>query len=227
MRKGSHQSEEAKQKISKSMIEVRKTINPMKGRTGDKHPNYGKPMSEEQKKKLSEAHKGKPSNRKGAVLSEETKKKISDSKKGSIPWNKGLKTGKSISPGVGGSGTWYEKSDGNNIWLRSEFELRVAIKLDELNIPWEYEPKAFDLGDSYYHPDFLINNTIWWEVKGKYPANKEKVIKFLYLYPYEDIKIMYERDIIMLEKLNEKNYNDVIKIGTEIKQVNFTKVNGD
>lgn len=32
---------------------------------------------------------------------------------------------------------------------------------------------------------------------------------------------------IMLEKLNENNYNDIIKIGTEIKQFNFTKVKGD
>ena len=40
--------------------------------------NKGKPMSEEQKKKLSEANKGKPSNKKGIPLSEETRRKISE-----------------------------------------------------------------------------------------------------------------------------------------------------
>ena len=39
-------------------------------------------MSEEVKKKLSEAHKGKPSWNKGKTLSEETKKKLSESRKG-------------------------------------------------------------------------------------------------------------------------------------------------
>lgn len=65
-------------------------------------------MSEETRKKMSDAKKGKTSNRKGVKLSEETKEKIrkanlgkhlseetkrklSNSKKGHIPWNKGLK----------------------------------------------------------------------------------------------------------------------------------------
>ena len=51
MRKGSHQSKEAKQKISKSMIEVRKTINPMKGRTGERHQNFGKHWNAEVRKR--------------------------------------------------------------------------------------------------------------------------------------------------------------------------------
>lgn len=46
-------------------------------------------MSDEMKKKLSEAKKGKPSPRKGKKLSEETKKKISQANKGNQAWNKG------------------------------------------------------------------------------------------------------------------------------------------
>ena len=42
----------------------------------------GKPMSEESKKKLSEAHKGKSVWNKGKKLSEETKKKLSETHKG-------------------------------------------------------------------------------------------------------------------------------------------------
>lgn len=58
------------------------------GLRGEKHPSYGKPShmlgkkhTEETRKKLSDAAKGKKS-RLGAVLSEETKRKISESQKG-------------------------------------------------------------------------------------------------------------------------------------------------
>lgn len=44
--------------------------------------NKGKQFSDEHKKKLSEAHKGKPAWNKGKSTSEETKKKMSEAKKG-------------------------------------------------------------------------------------------------------------------------------------------------
>lgn len=50
-------------------------------------------MSDEQKQKLSEAHKGKPSSFKGCKHTEEAKLANSEKHKGKIPWNKGLKTG--------------------------------------------------------------------------------------------------------------------------------------
>ncbi len=46
--------------------------------------NYGRKLSDEHRKKLSEAHKGKK-------LSDEHKKKLSDAKKGNKAWNKGKK----------------------------------------------------------------------------------------------------------------------------------------
>jgi group I intron endonuclease len=49
---------------------------------GNKHPNFGKAMSEEQKFKISEAQKGKNHRMFGRHLSEETKVKISKSNKG-------------------------------------------------------------------------------------------------------------------------------------------------
>lgn len=50
----------------------------------------GQKMTDEQRKRLSEAHKGKPSSRKGVTLSDDTKKKISQSHKGQKAWNKGI-----------------------------------------------------------------------------------------------------------------------------------------
>lgn len=49
----------------------------------------GRIVSEETKKKISRANKGKPSWIKGKHLSEETKKKLSAAKKGKPTWNKG------------------------------------------------------------------------------------------------------------------------------------------
>jgi len=68
---------------------------------GDKNHSYGKSLSEEHKKKLSEAGKNKvfseetrkklSEKNKGRTLSEETKRKISQSREGNVPWNKGKK----------------------------------------------------------------------------------------------------------------------------------------
>ena len=49
---------------------------------GVNHWTYGKPRSEETKRKISEAKKGRPSNRKGVKLSAEICKRIGDSKRG-------------------------------------------------------------------------------------------------------------------------------------------------
>ena len=53
--------------------------------------NKGKKMSEETKKKIAEAHKGKPSGNKGKHFSEETKKKMSEEHKGEKNYNYGKK----------------------------------------------------------------------------------------------------------------------------------------
>lgn len=52
------------------------------GKTLPHGPNKGKHFSEETKRKLSEAHKGRVSNRKGCKLSDETKRKLSEAHKG-------------------------------------------------------------------------------------------------------------------------------------------------
>lgn len=46
--------------------------------TGENHPFYGKQHTDESKKKMSKSKKGGTSNRKGAILTEETKKKMSE-----------------------------------------------------------------------------------------------------------------------------------------------------
>lgn len=72
--------------------------------------NKGIPMSEEQKKKLSEAHKGKPSGRKGMKLNDEWRKKLSEAHKGKPSGRKGVKLSeesrRKISESLKGRDTW-------------------------------------------------------------------------------------------------------------------------
>ena len=60
----------------------------------EKHPMLGKHHSEESKKKMSNAKKGKPSHNKGKPMSEETKKKLSEAKKGLLSGEKNPMFGK-------------------------------------------------------------------------------------------------------------------------------------
>lgn len=232
VKKGSKMSEESKKKISDRMKEVRKEIpNPMSGRTGELHHNFGKHWDEETRKKMSDAKKGKPSTFKGKRHTEEAKQKNSDAHKGKIAWNKGLKTGphtkehnQHIADGVlkypKGKGQWYTKLDGNDVWMRSSFEIRVATALDNLNISWEYEPACFSLENRNYHPDFLIDGKIWWEVKGWIDdISASKLMKFSEIYPDENIKIIFNESIEELEDIsNGTSFKDISELGITFKQ---------
>ena len=73
--------------------------------TGEQNSRYGKPMSEETRRKLSESHKGKH-------LSEEHRKNVSASLKGKVPWNKGKhlseETRRKLSESLKGKNTWLK-----------------------------------------------------------------------------------------------------------------------
>lgn len=222
MKKGSHQTEEAKKRISEKISKIRKEYNPMTGRTGELHPNFGKHWSEEVRKKMSASHKGKPSTFKGKHHTEEAKRKNSEAHKGKIAWNKGMKFDNPIPHRVGGIGQYYICTDGSIIWLRSSYEVRVAKKLDELGIHWKYEPKSFDIGDHYYRPDFLIENKIWWEVKGwMQESDRMKLIKFAQYFPNENIRVIYINEIKQMEELNHNdNYLEtLLDLGIEINNI--------
>ncbi|MFT4922162.1 MAG: replication factor C small subunit [Haloarculaceae archaeon] len=66
--------------------------------------------------------------------------------------------------------------------VRSDWEYEVAKSLQSAGIEYEYEPE-FELSDSVFHPDFLIDDTVV-EVKGvaKLWGQTEKVEEFLETY---------------------------------------------
>ena len=70
-------TEEAKKNVRKNNPVTKGKKNGMYGRKGIKHPNYGKHLSEETKKKMSEKLKGHVSWNKGIKYTEEQKNKIS------------------------------------------------------------------------------------------------------------------------------------------------------
>lgn len=60
------------------------------------------------------------------------------------------------------------------IKYRSRTEARWAVFLDELRVPYAYEPEGFDLGGEWYLPDFWLPSAgVWFEVKGVAPNERE------------------------------------------------------
>ena len=59
--------------------------------------------------------------------------------------------------------------------FRSRLEARWAVFFDTLDVPWEYEPKDFNLGDlGRYLPDFRLPwQEFWVEVKCPAPSGEE------------------------------------------------------
>jgi len=106
--KGLKRSEETKQKISKAL--TGKFI-------GSQSPMYGYSPSKETRRKMSEAKKGKPSNRKvkkSGPLSEETKRKMSEAHKGIPSWNKGKKMSEEFKRKMRDTTLRYWRKNANN-----------------------------------------------------------------------------------------------------------------
>lgn len=63
--------------------------------------------------------------------------------------------------------------------FRSRREARWAVFMDHLQIPYQYEPEGFDLGETgRYLPDFLVYpnapGAFWLEIKGRSPDLEDR-----------------------------------------------------
>ena len=206
-------SEETKRKISENHADI----------SGIKNPFYGKKHSEESKKKLSLSHKGQIAWNKGKrdIYSEETKRKMSEAKKGKKigPFSekarqniskskKGTKNpmygikGKNA-PAYGKRNLKLYMIEYNGVMMRSGWEKLYAEYLDKNNIKWQYEPTTFDLGNSTYTPDFYLDyENKYIEIKGyltDYAKNKMR--RFKRKYPDINFEILKFKQLRKLKIL--------------------------
>lgn len=64
----------------------------------------------------------------------------------------------------------------NGIEYRSRTEARWAVFFTTLNIPFDYEPEAFAIGDTGYLPDFFLPlQNCYVEIKGTDPTEQEQI----------------------------------------------------
>lgn len=104
-----------------------------------------------------------------------------------------------------------------NIYMRSSWELIFAKWLDESNICWEYEPKAFPVCYTYngqfkqgtYRPDFYLPKlNLWIEVKGWW--RDDALFKFnAFLSQYADLKVK----LITIKNFDKSNWMKIIEGG--------------
>lgn len=111
-------------------------------------------------------------------------------------------------------GQYFYHPDGRRIWLRSSYETKVANILTKVGIRWIYE-MPIDLHNRIYHVDFyLYDYDIYFEIKGWWQGiAKENILSCFELYPKMNLRILYEYDIINLNKMIDNN-----------KEIEFNKV---
>lgn len=115
--KGRKHSEKTKRKISEAKKGM---LNPMFGKIGNKHPNFGKKLSKETKQKLSEINKGKKH-------TEESKRKMSERKKGK-------KLSKETIQKLSKPIYQYDKNGTKLAYFKSMREAGKIFKIDETSI---------------------------------------------------------------------------------------------
>lgn len=172
---------------------------------GNKHYLFGKHLSKKQKKKISLHH----ANVKGINNGNYKHGKHCNN-------NKCIDCGKEIDyrskrcylcQGKNNRGKnhyFYGKIAQHGLWgqykdikMRSSYEVKFAQFLDLSGIKYKYEPKAFDLGNTTYTPDFYIPEwDLWIEIKCWWRDDAEyKFRKFKRLYKDINIKIFNNKKL--------------------------------
>lgn len=80
--------------------------------------------------------------------------------------------------------------------LRSGFEGTIQDSLKDKKIKFEYEPIRLKyISEAFYLPDFVVNGTIYLEVKGYFkPADRKKMKEVKACHPSLDIRLVFQRD---------------------------------
>lgn len=165
--KGKPKSEEFRLKLKnyKKPEEWRKKVSlALKGKTYEE--KYGIEGAKEQKKKLSEAHKGKK-------LLEDHKQNISSSLKGQIPWNKGKKNiySKETRKKISERRIKYLQENGAS-WKETKPELEAESILQKYNINYKKQFRINYLNSCKFYDFYLTDYNILLEIDGTYWHSK-------------------------------------------------------
>ena len=205
---GRKHSKETKEKIRQAHLSL--------NRCGSASPSYGIVRSIAHRNKIAEANRNRiwksssrakmSASRKGKKASTATRQKMGLSRTGKRNPNYGKRA-------AHGKGKWYQRTNGNKIWLRSSWEEKTAIYLDMHELNWQYEPKAFPITYKFnettkegtYRPDFCIqlnSKNVYWEVKGYWRDDAwVKFEAFREQYPDIEIKLMDKEELTKMSIL--------------------------
>jgi hypothetical protein len=130
-------------------------------------------------------------------MSDENKDKI---RKSLLGKNKGKKSAL-----FGKPAPFIKKIKYKGIKMRSSWEVAYAKYLDKQGIKWEYEPKAFDLGETTYTPDFYLpESDTYVEIKGRwFKDSKKKFNLFRKKYYSVNIILLTRKELIKLKIIKE------------------------
>ena len=163
---------------------------------GEKHWNYGKKTPDNVKRKISSSLKGrkKPEWWKEKIRQSHNNPKTKAHNRMRQLGKKSHRWGKSPTHG---KGQWYKNKNGKKIWMRSTWEIKFALWLDENDLKWEYESRRFELIDRTYRPDFYVKDwRLLVEIKGWFHEKHQETIRqFRELYPKKKL-IVLTKDIL-------------------------------
>lgn len=191
-----HRSTQMKEWYKNNTHPLNGTKRPIHVREAISKAHTGKTLSLEHKLKLSVAFTGEKNHFYGKKHSQESLEKMK------IYQKEHARTGKLCNfygKIYHGKGKYYTKNNNKTIWLRSSWEVKFAKYLDDNNIVWEYEHKAFEIvvnnTDCTYSPDFyLVEQNKYIEIKGYWRDDAiDKHLTFLKTYPSIDIEV-YDKD---------------------------------
>lgn len=126
---------------------------------------------------------------KGKHHSEKTKRLMSKNRIGKYTGRKSPRFGKVAAHG---KGKWFK-----NNFMRSTWEVAYAKYLTKKHVKWLYEPKAFDLGNTTYRPDFFLpKSNEYIEIKGYWRDDaKTKFKLFKRLFSTIKIIVLQEKEL--------------------------------
>lgn len=186
-------------------------------RSDEERKALGQKISQTQKgRELSPEHLANLRRSNGGPKSEEHRKNLSAALKGREVWNKGLTkfTNASVMstslkqigriPDYNKYRAHYNGPKGHYL-MRSKWEVAYAEWLDKQNIDWQYEPRWFNLGGTSYTPDFYLPaEDQYVEIKGRMTEENAKKLKlFAERYPHISLTVLQRAELTAIGLLDK------------------------